>query len=371
MTPIAPTGLRVALIELRFLVALCDQQQPVEVVLRGVFLEVAGELVEAAHVFFGGGVARPASVLQVTIEDDIAHHRAAAILRHEGVEGFLQLGAVLANRPGNLPIRPQRDRRLRTDVGEDLLPEIRRIAVDHGGVDQSGIHHLENVLVLQILLRQHDVDRFLARCRQSRVQRGETFVIAARAAYVHAAAGELLDRGGRRHLRRGHQQFADVFRGGRGEVDQLHALRRHGEPAGGDVAGARGQRRQQLIAGNGNEDHANRARLVLVRGIEIFLELHAEVVGDAALLSLVDEIESLAVHHQHAHGAFFQQRRQVAAPGGKAGGRGDGLWRRCRASAATLPSAGWSGAVESQPGIVDASSATHREASPVLRMVVV
>ena len=41
ITPMAPTGLRVRLVEPRFLVALRHQQQPVEVVLRGVFLEIA------------------------------------------------------------------------------------------------------------------------------------------------------------------------------------------------------------------------------------------------------------------------------------------------------------------------------------------
>ncbi len=103
----------------------------------------------------------------------------------------------------------------------------------------------------------------------------------------------------------------------------------------------------------------------------MFLELHAEVVGDAALLSLVDEIESLAVHHEHAHGAFFQQRRQVAVPGGKAGGRGGGCWRPVRRLGRDLAVGRLIGAVESQPGSVDASSATHREVSPDLSMVIV
>jgi hypothetical protein len=38
---------------------------------------------------------------------------------------------------------------MEADLGEDLGPELRLVAVDHDEPDQAGIDHLQEVLVLQ------------------------------------------------------------------------------------------------------------------------------------------------------------------------------------------------------------------------------
>ena len=101
------------------------------------------------------------------------------------------------------------------------------VAVHHGGVDQAGVHHLQDVFILEVFFRGDDFHRLLASGGEPRIQRHEAFVVGARRAHVDAAPGELIDRGGRRHIRRGDQDLADVLvDGGRREVDQLAAFRR-------------------------------------------------------------------------------------------------------------------------------------------------
>ena len=92
-----------------------------------------------------------------------------------------------------LRIGAQNDRGLWTNVREDLLPEVGDVAIHHGGVDQAGVHHLQDVFILEVFLRGDDFHRLLAGGGEPRIQRHETFVVGARRTHVHAAAGELFD----------------------------------------------------------------------------------------------------------------------------------------------------------------------------------
>ena len=202
----------------------------------------------------------------------------------------------------------------------------RPVAVDHGGVDQAGIHHLQDVFVFEIFVGEHDFHRRLASGLEPRVERLETGVVAARTAHVDAAPGELFD--GRRRGASAEVTRISLTSSASGAVKST-SLRRSGvivRPAAAmspRPSASAGSSWSRLVGMN--TTRIGRARSLLPR-VELFLELHAHVVGDAALLRLVDEIEGLAVDHEHAHHASFRQGREIAGPG-RQSRRHRGLWR--------------------------------------------
>src|SRR5436189_271369 len=80
------------------------------------------------------------------------------------------LRAALADHPGDVAAGPNRGPGVRDELGEDLLPEIGDVVLDDGRLDEAGVHHLEDVLVLEILGRQPNLDLRLARLAELLVE---------------------------------------------------------------------------------------------------------------------------------------------------------------------------------------------------------
>jgi hypothetical protein len=166
----APTGATDALVEARLLIALRHQQQPLKAVLRGIFLEGFRQRAEAPQVVRRRHPACPLRILEIALQNDITHGGADPMLGNEVVHGRLELRTALAKRPGNLHIRPEHHALVRLDISKNLLPEFCDVAVHHSGWDESRIHHLEEVLVLQILVHEHDFHGCTPLCPELRVE---------------------------------------------------------------------------------------------------------------------------------------------------------------------------------------------------------
>ena len=122
-------------VEARLLVRLCQEQQPVEIVLAPVLLE---QQAQRARVLDGFELADPRDarrVLRVAADEDVARQRAAPARPDEVVEGVLEDGAVLADRPTHRPLCPHREFRMELQPGEDLRPELGLVRVYHRGPD--------------------------------------------------------------------------------------------------------------------------------------------------------------------------------------------------------------------------------------------
>src|SRR5688572_11409596 len=170
---------------------------------------------------------------------------------------------MLADRPRDFAALAHPHVRMQLDRLEDLLPEGGDVAVYDRCRYELGVDHLEDILVLKVLVGQYDFHRRLALCLETRVDPDEARVVAARTSVVHLGRREAF--GGRRRGRPcgGYKDLADVTGDRRTEVDEL-------EPLGGDreigrrnIAASRSQRGQQLIAAGGDERDADRPRAVL------------------------------------------------------------------------------------------------------------
>ena len=82
--------------------------------------------------------------------DLVAEGRSQPVLPHERVQGREQLRAVLADGDGERAAGAHGDVLVDDEVRKDLLPELREVVVDDDGRDQAGVHHLEQVVVLEV-----------------------------------------------------------------------------------------------------------------------------------------------------------------------------------------------------------------------------
>jgi len=98
------------------------------------------------------------------------------------------------------------------------------------------------------------------------------------------------------------------------EVDDLLTFRRHGDVAGGDVAEAVGDVRQQLVTRGRDDDHRDRALVLAVLPVDVRLEVADGIGRDAALGALVDEIERPTVGHEHPDQLALEHPVEVALP---------------------------------------------------------
>ena len=139
----APTWLLRVLVELGFLVSLGPHQQPVDVVLVAVLLEVLNQGEEFLALGLGRRVLHILGALQVTLQDRIPDCGALGVARHEIVDRGLELRAALADRPGDVAAGAHGDAVMHRDLGEDLLPEVCHVLVHDDERDQPGVHHLD------------------------------------------------------------------------------------------------------------------------------------------------------------------------------------------------------------------------------------
>ena len=183
---------------------------------------------------------------------------------------------------------------------DDLRPERHLVAVDHDRRQQPDRDHLQQILVLQVLVGGGDLDLVLAGRPALPVELGQVLVIAGGPPDVDRGLGrepvEARNLAGRRT---GHQQLADPGQQRVGEIDQRPPFRRDRQIGGGDVAAAFDQRRQELVARHRDDHHLNVVFLAQ-RLIDVLLERLEEVVGDAPLLGTVEEVHGLAENGEHA-----------------------------------------------------------------------
>ena len=202
---------------------------------------------------------------------------------------------------------------------DDALPEPRLVVVDDQNFDEPGAGHLEQIFVLELLGSRHDDHRLEAALREVVVEFHEAVVVAARLADEHLLTGEVVERVDGGAIRSGDDDLLHVRDPRIREVDQLLAIGRHGEVGHHHVAAAVEQRRQQLIARNGHEEHVHLQVPVGHRLVQLGFEQPTLVGGGAPLGALVDEVEGAVVGGQDADGAALLHPIEVSRPLGENG----------------------------------------------------
>ena len=170
--------------------------------------------------------------------------------------------------------------------------------VADGDGDETGVHHLQHVLVLQLLGDWNQLHRFLALLDQPAVERLEVLPVARRLADVNRLPGQLVHARDPRPGRSGDHQLAHVLEHGDGEVHHLAALRSDEEVGGGDVTPSFEQRRDELVSRHRDEHHVKPERLFLEALVHVVLERLEHLVRRSALLSPIHEEEGPAVDDQ-------------------------------------------------------------------------
>ncbi|MGH7306951.1 MAG: hypothetical protein ACRELZ_27065, partial [Candidatus Rokuibacteriota bacterium] len=211
MTPTAPTAAG-GLVELRFLIPLRHQQEVLHVAFLAVLAKEPDRPLELLELFLGRRRLRPPGALEVLRQQLVALPRLLDA-DHERVQLDHELRAIFANHPGDVAARAYHDVRVHGELGEDLLPERADVRIDDGHLDEAGVHHLEDVLDLEVLGRQPDLHRHLLRPGELRVELLEAFVKARRPAHVDFLPGQILHGPDRIRAGSGDQDLRDVAQG--------------------------------------------------------------------------------------------------------------------------------------------------------------
>ena len=223
--PIAPALLRSRVVELRLLVALGCQHQVVEAIAVAEAAEQVEHLLELAPLRLARGVLHEVGVGEVAVEDDVAERRPFLVLRYKGVERRLQLRAALADGEGDPAFLAHDDVLADLDLRQHLGPQLGLVVIDHHERDQAGIEHVEQVLVLEVLVGLDQPQRGALLRREAAAESLEACPVAARVAYPDLLTGQVLDGGEFRRGRSRHHHLLHVLEVGLREVDLLLALR--------------------------------------------------------------------------------------------------------------------------------------------------
>ena len=162
MIPTAPTGLRFDSSEARFLIGLSRDQERVVVVGRGMPADELDGLGEFGILARRERVPNPIGVGEIALEQNVPEHRALARLVHEAVDRGQQLRGALADRPGDLATLVHGEVGSERDVLEDLRPELGLMAVDDHRRDHADFDELDQVVVLEVLIRLDDRNQRLS-----------------------------------------------------------------------------------------------------------------------------------------------------------------------------------------------------------------
>ena len=138
------------------------------------------------------------------------------------------LRILLAKRDGQAAAGPHGDVLVHLDVGEHLAPERRQVVVDDGDRRQTGVDHLEHVVVFEHVRGLVDDHRGLAARLQLRVQRDEALLVDAPLTDEHLLASQIVDRGDGRRTWSGDDDLADVGSSRDREGDEFLPLRGDG-----------------------------------------------------------------------------------------------------------------------------------------------
>ena len=129
----------------------------------------------------------------------------------------------------------------------------------------------------------------------------------------HLLAGQIVHGGNRRRARAGDHHFVDIGAGRVREGDEFLALGRDGHHRGDHVDQAADEGRVELVALHRHQHHVH----LEVPGLQVLVELALEqlrpLVGDPALLPLVDEVVRAVEGHADADRAPLDHLVEVAS----------------------------------------------------------
>src|SRR6185436_5864392 len=127
-----------------------------------VLLEQLDHGLEFPALRVGRGVFYVLDVLEITVFQNVPKGVAIAMLSDPRIHGLSKLGIFLAKRNSELPARSEREIWMHVQLGEDRLPEVSEIVVDHRDGRQSRVHHLEHVVVFEDFWGGDDHNGWLA-----------------------------------------------------------------------------------------------------------------------------------------------------------------------------------------------------------------
>ena len=134
---------------------------------------------------------------QVLAFDDVAEGRSEPVVAHERIQRRRQLRAVLAHGDGEVAARAHGHVFVNAQIRKDLLPEVRQIVVNDDGRNQPRVHHLDQVVVLEVLRRGANHDRRLPLGLEPVVEREQALMVAARFADEDLLSRQGVNRGNR------------------------------------------------------------------------------------------------------------------------------------------------------------------------------
>ena len=218
----------------------------------------------------------------------------------EGVEGRLELRAILADRPGDLTVVGDNDVVAHLEVGENLRPDVRLVFVDHRPGQQAGIDHLQNVFVLEVLIHVLQHDRRATGLFEAGTDRRQMLVVAARSTHVQFLPAQIVDAGDRRRRRTGDEHLLRLVEERCGEIDLCKPCLGDRQIGHDDVAKPLFERREQTRPRHWQEPDTDLVDLLLLPLVELVFERRAELDGRAQLLAAIDEVDRLAERHDDA-----------------------------------------------------------------------
>ena len=161
---------------------------------------------------------------------------------------------------------------MHVDVREDLRPELREIIVDDRDADEAGVHHLEDVVVVETLRGLEDRDRWAPASLEPQVECPQALGVTARSPDEDFQSGQVLDGFHDGHARRGHHDLADVAPDGNRKIHGLLPLRGHGLLRRDGIDLACDECRQEPVALHRHGDHVDAKIPGLARRVELRFE---------------------------------------------------------------------------------------------------
>ena len=84
------------------------------------------------------------------------------------------LGLSLAHRPGDAAAGRHLEIATQHDVGQHPRPDLGDVVVDHRQLEDAGVDHLQQIVLLQNLVHLFDIDRLVALFAQAITERTQT-----------------------------------------------------------------------------------------------------------------------------------------------------------------------------------------------------
>src|SRR4029079_2434272 len=200
-------------------------------------------------------------------------------------------------------------------AGQYLLPERSTKVVGDDDLQQPGVGHLEDVLVLERQRHGPDDDRRLPLLLELLVERLKALELNTLLADRDLLAREVGHAGNRRRSRTGDDDLVDVLLRWDGEIDELGAFGGDRYTGGDEVALSLRQGVIESVPRGGNNDHENlRGMCGLELCVDGLLELGRDVDDDASRDALIHEVVRLAVRRQDSNHAPLDHAVEVASP---------------------------------------------------------